>query len=127
LPPEEPREVEVTCEELIGASLSILKNPELNETCLGHLQKMYSFLIRHESIPVLVYFDTHRDMLELLFKSIRYSSVSTLLAQLLTSEDKKKEYKFESLKKMILERVVEEIFQKMADPSFFDGAIVFLD
>lgn len=66
-------------------------------------------------------------MLELLFKNIKYSSVSTLLGQLLTSEDKKKEYKFEGLKKLILERVIEEVFQKMTDVCFFDGALVFLD
>lgn len=104
-----------------------MKNPELNETCLGYLQKMYSFLIRHEPIPVLEYFNNHPKMLELLFKNIKYSSVSTLLGQLLTSEDKKKEYKFEGLKKLILERVIEEVFQKMTDVCFFDGALVFLD
>jgi len=51
---------------------------------------MYSFFIRHEPIPVLAYFESHPEILELLLKNIQYSSISTLIAQLLTSEDKNK-------------------------------------
>ena len=51
---------------------------------------MYSFFIRHEPIPVLAYFESHPEILDLLLKNIQYSSISTLIAQLLTSEDKNK-------------------------------------
>jgi hypothetical protein len=59
LPAEEARPVEITGEELVTLSLEALKSEEVNETCLGHLQKMYSFFIRHEPIPVLDYFEKH--------------------------------------------------------------------
>lgn len=79
---------------MVSLSLEILKNKEKNDTCLGHLQKMYSFFIRHEPIPVLAYFNSHPETLNLFLKNIQYSSISTLLAQLLTSEDKNKQYKY---------------------------------
>lgn len=42
--------------ELVDLSLEILREPERNTTCLGHLHKIYSFLIRHNPLPVLTYF-----------------------------------------------------------------------
>jgi hypothetical protein len=54
---------------------------------------MYSFFIRHEPQPVLAYFDSHPQSLELLLGDLRHSSISYLLAQMLTSEDRTKEYK----------------------------------
>lgn len=71
--------------ELAELSLEILQDPERNATCLGHLHKIYSFLIRHNPLPVLQYFQDHPKALQLLLINFRYSSVSSLVAQLLTS------------------------------------------
>jgi len=79
--------------------LQILNEPERNETCLGHLHKIYSFLIRHNPRPVLAYFDENKEKRLLLLGNLRYTSVSSLVAQLLTSEDKSKVYEYEQLKK----------------------------
>lgn len=87
-------------------SLQILREPQRNETCLGHLHKIYSFLIRHNPLPVLNYFCSHPEDRLLLLSNLRYSSVSTLVAQLLTSEDKSKEYRYENFKREVVEFIV---------------------
>lgn len=48
--------MELEKEELVALSLEILREPERNNTCLGHLHKLFSFLIRHNPLPVLHYF-----------------------------------------------------------------------
>ena len=74
---------------------------------------MYSFLIRHNPLPVLQYFEENPDALSLLLNNLRHSSVSSLVAQLLTSEDKTKLYSHEGLKKKIIEFIIEEMFNKL--------------
>jgi hypothetical protein len=99
---EEERPVELEKDEIAALSLEILLSPEKNTTCLGHLHKIYSFLIRHNSLPVLQYFQEHNASLQLLLTNLRYSSVSSLVAQLLTSEDKSRQYVYEGLKRSII-------------------------
>jgi hypothetical protein len=105
--------VELEKLELAGLSLEILQDPERNATCLGHLHKIYSFLIRHNPLPVLQYFQDRSEALQLLLVNLRYSSVSSLVAQLLTSEDKSRTYAFEGLKRRIIEYAIHEMFHRI--------------
>ncbi len=113
--------------ELVEESLDILAHPESNETCLGYMQKLFGFLIRHNSEPVLGYFSTHPNKLELLLGNLRYSSVSTFVGQLLTSEDRTKSYKHETLKWRVMEFVVGELVEKADDWEAFDGTLVLVE
>jgi hypothetical protein len=119
--------VELERLELVGLSLEILREPERNNTCLGHLHKIYSFLIRHNPLPVLQYFQDHPDALQLLLVNLQYSSVSSLVAQLLTSEDKSRTYVFEGLKRRIIEYAIDEMFRRIEDEDFFDGVMILVE
>lgn len=119
--------MELEREELVGVSLEILRNPERNETCLGHLHKIYSFLIRHNPLPVLAYFAAHPSERSLLLGNLRFSSVSSLVAQLLTSEDKSRTYCHEGFKREIIEFVICEMFVQLGDETYFDGLMVLLE
>lgn len=76
---------------------------------------------------MLAYFSTHPEHLELLLVNLRYSSVSTLVGQLLTSEDRTKSYRHETLKWRVMEFVVGELVDKAEDWEAFDGTMVLVE
>jgi hypothetical protein len=88
---------------------------------------LFAFLIRHNPEPVLNYFATHPHQLDLLLSNLRYSSISSLVAQLLTSEDRTKAYKHEELKRKIVKFVVSDLLEKVEDWETFDGAMVLVE
>ena len=59
------------------------------------MQKLYAFFIRYNAEPVLNFFSVNPNQLDLLLNNLRYYSVSSLVAQLLTCEDRTKVYKHE--------------------------------
>jgi hypothetical protein len=91
------------------------------------MQKLFGFLIRHNSEPVLAYFSARPDKLDLLLGNLRYCSVSTLVGQLLTSEDRTKCYRHETLKWRVVEFVVGELVEKAEDWEAFDGTMVLVE
>ena len=53
--------------------------------------------------------------------------MSTLLSQMLTCEDKTKEYLHETLKKNLLTHALELMFKHIDDESYFDGAMTLFE
>ena len=121
------RPVELEKGELLCASLEGFKEAEPNETCLGHLQKLFSFLVRTNPNAVLEFFQTHPEQRDILLGALQHGAASTILSQMLTCEDKTKEYAFESLKRSLLMHALESLLSHADDEFYFDGAMVLFE
>jgi hypothetical protein len=76
-------------------------------------------LIRNDANQVLEFLAADPKTHDLLINSLQHESISNIVGQLLVSEDRTKEYKYEDFKRSTLVRVIKMLVKKKSDEAFY--------